>query len=49
MSLRDFPCGPVVKTPVFHSRNSISDWGTKIPHATAQLKKGRGASDTILL
>ena len=31
---RDFPGGPVVKTPHFHCRGmgSIPGWGTNIPH-----------------
>ena len=40
-NVRDFPGGPVVKTPSYHCRGgagSVSDEGTKIPH-TSQAKK----------
>ena len=44
---RDFPGGPVVKTPCFHCRRHgfdlsfglIPGWGTKIPHAASQGQK----------
>ena len=50
MGLRDFPGGPLVKTPIFHGRSSIPDWGTKIPHAIARPKKKKeGASDAKLV
>ena len=33
MVLRDFPGGPVVKTPCFHCRGcGFILWGTKIPY-----------------
>ena len=38
--LRDFPGGPVVKNLPSNAGDvgSISCWGTKIPHATGQLR-----------
>ena len=37
--MRDFPGGPVVKSPPSNAGDagSIPGWGTKIPHATGQL------------
>ena len=36
---RDFPCGPVVKSPTCNAGDAglIPGPGTKIPHATEQL------------
>jgi len=33
-TVRDFPGGPVVKTPIAGGTSSIRGQGTKIPHAT---------------
>ena len=39
---RDFPGGPVVKTPCFHFMGLITGLGDKIPHATWLKKKDIG-------
>ena len=42
-TMREFPCGPVVKNPPSNAGDvgSIPGWGTKIPHAGGATKPAR--------
>ena len=44
MTGREFPGGPVVRTPLFHCRGpgSFPGWATKIPQAHGKKKKKKG-------
>ena len=47
--MKDFPGGPVVKTPPFNAAgvSSIPGWGAKIPHALWP-KKPKHKTEAIL-
>lgn len=46
---RNFPGGPVIKTPIFHCREYEFDpgWGVKIPEASWQKKKKHKTSNIL--